>query len=431
MSEIMSESEEINIDNNNTNKFNNEDILNSSASKPSMENIELMRSSVYDEFNLDLFKYNNPEEKRIYTEGLNNYYRLKSDYNKNIQKEKLKLIEMNVSLKKKKKLYKEFKPKCINCKQTGGTVFDRKFNTEKRGVVLTAKCGNTKTPCNLDIIINLGYIYNIENQLEITKNMLEHLKQVIIKEKNDLIYGYIDSENIVELFNETKENFANTMYSFELYNSLFLNQTDNFDKNNRIIELKASIYDDIAFIKNYIRDFNKTENLQFVRDAVELYINELYSQNLSNKKSTDKMNLIEEFTKLEWPVNIVEFNPTDNTYHLVQRHYKKDSLEYNESSDFGVEKYVVGTGEKIKKKKLNKTIKKTTALTNKKNKTQKFNIIMESDESEEKNKIKNNEERNKLLSEELSIDFSQLPTNSNSNNNMDSVGSEMEKDDYL
>ena len=56
--------------------------------------------------------------------AVDQFYKLKSEYEKTLYNEKIKIIN-NDSLSKedKQKKYKLFKPKCINCKQEVGTVF--------------------------------------------------------------------------------------------------------------------------------------------------------------------------------------------------------------------------------------------------------------------------------------------------------------------
>ena len=73
------------------------------------------------------------------------YYKLKGDYNKKYQNAKKKITKSGLSLSQMKKKLKTMQMKCINCKQNGGTIFG---NTNG---ILTAKCGNTVSPCPLDL----------------------------------------------------------------------------------------------------------------------------------------------------------------------------------------------------------------------------------------------------------------------------------------
>ena len=95
-------------------------------------------------------------------EALNEYFKLKLKYEDEITKEKKKLIN-NISLSKKEKRteFLKFKPKCINCKKPGGTIFQTVFfqstDTEDSNREYRARCGIVADPCNLDI---KGYVCN-------------------------------------------------------------------------------------------------------------------------------------------------------------------------------------------------------------------------------------------------------------------------------
>jgi hypothetical protein len=74
-------------------------------------------------------------------------------------------------------------------------------------------------------------------------------------------------------------------------------------------------------------------------------------------------------------------------YHLKQMHYNPESLEYNYSDKFGVEKLVIGVGELVKKRKVNKTIKRVSGSKSK-NKTKKATMLIIEEDSEEGNSLK-------------------------------------------
>ena len=89
--------------------------------------------------------------------AIDNYFKLKQKYEKQIN-DYISKIRKNEDLTKREKqlLFKQFKPKCINCKQPGGTLFTNKDR------VLKAVCGSTE-PCKLDIEINQGKYANVIN----------------------------------------------------------------------------------------------------------------------------------------------------------------------------------------------------------------------------------------------------------------------------
>ena len=106
--------------------------------------------------------------------AIDNYFKLKQKYEKQIN-DYIGKIRKNESLTKREKrsLFKEFQPKCVNCKQVGGTLFTNKDR------VLRAKCGSAE-PCKLDIEINEGHYANVINLDENYSKNIDAIKTYII-----------------------------------------------------------------------------------------------------------------------------------------------------------------------------------------------------------------------------------------------------------
>jgi hypothetical protein len=78
-----------------------------------------------------------------------------------------------------------------------------------------ALCGDRKTPCPLDIKINLGVVYNITDDIHNDEATINNLKRDIIKAKNNLLFGYITAEVAVKFFDVIKEQVADTTTKYE------------------------------------------------------------------------------------------------------------------------------------------------------------------------------------------------------------------------
>ena len=84
------------------------------------------------------------------------------------------------------------------------------------------------------------------------------------------------------------------------------NVVDNKVTNETISKLKEEIYILINEIKMSIKQFDSTDNLQFVRDSVVIYINQLESK-------------LKELSTLKYKINLVEFDDYEGVYRLIQR----------------------------------------------------------------------------------------------------------------
>ena len=107
-----------------------------------------------------------------YYEELEEYYKLKNKYMLLKQK---KITEVTGDYGKdydqKKQILAKYKPKCINCKQEGGTIFT------ETPELLRATCGNTFSPCKLDLSIARKKFAQISQKLLLTHENLENYKK--------------------------------------------------------------------------------------------------------------------------------------------------------------------------------------------------------------------------------------------------------------
>jgi uncharacterized protein YoxC len=210
------------------------------------------------------------EEKVNYVESIFDYFKLKNKYEENLHKEKKRIFEKASSKKQGKKNVARWVPKCIQCKQPGGTLFSKNNETYH------AVCGNKQTPCNLKIEIYNGKIYPIDELL--TTFGLEELvtiKENIMKQKLDNIFTYENEKSAMKKFKENLEEFTflnnETMELIEKNNQLYKDHI-----RQDMIERKTHhIYDLISSIKELIQQYKKDGNGHLLKTAVEIQVNEL------------------------------------------------------------------------------------------------------------------------------------------------------------
>jgi len=280
----------------------------------------------------------NPEDNKEFIEGLKVYYKLKQNYEERIRNEKLKIIKMeNTSWRQKRNLFRKFIPKCINCNKGGGTLFTTKYVASDNGRRITAVCGNFEAPCSLDIAINLGNIRHVEEILREDEKDIKDLKREIIKDKNDLIFGYIDPKTAADNFEVLKQDLNDTISVYELTLDNYSYTLQKEEHKMEIEELKNDIKNDIKTIKDYFSknaDNNKAKdkaNIQANNANTIQYIVELYKKLIeSNKK----------LRSILYPIMYVDKD--DNKFRLEKREY--ESLEQNYGNKIGIEKMQVGVG---------------------------------------------------------------------------------------
>jgi len=258
-------------------------------------------------------------DKRDFLEALNNYYRLKNNYESSLDKEKNTIIQnSNLSWKEKRLEFKNYKPKCINCKRPVGTLFSRTYDEKEYTRILKAMCGDLQNPCNLNITLNIGYIDTIPNIIKEDEKDIEDAKLSIIKDKNNLLFGYITTEEALENFDKLKKDIVDITNSLESIQKLWINISDNKEKEDLLKKTQEESYLIINNIKTIVNEYDHTGNHNLINDAVNIYVNQLIP----------KLKVIMD---LKYNVNFVEFIEEENSYHLIQQKLSIQNLEFDYS----------------------------------------------------------------------------------------------------
>ena len=257
------------------------------------------------------------DEKDKITDAINEYYKLKMKYEADLSKNKKKIINnTRLSLKEKRREFAQLKPKCINCKRPGGTIFSTTFDKTADSRELKAICGIRAQPCNLNITILVGKFELFPLTLNDLSQDIKDEKTKIINNKNQNIFGYITAAQTVKLFEELKEQVSDTTALYMSYLEEYLDIIDNKQKNNDLKRDQEFFYSFLTEIHTAIGLFHSSDNTQYMRDAVDIYVNKL-------------LPLLDKIMKLKYNENKVWYNENDNTYHLIQNKCTFKDIEFN------------------------------------------------------------------------------------------------------
>jgi hypothetical protein len=251
--------------------------------------------------------------------NINEYYRLKSKYDNDNEKNKKKILNNKMlGMKEKKAEFKQLKPKCVNCGRPGGTTFASVVSKDSMGAKfreLRAFCKATE-PCGLSINIAVGNFENINDILKMIDGEIYTTKNEIIIDKNKLLFGLITTEKVLENFDLHKATIKDFTGLLETYLQIYIKITDDPETKAKLNEEIEKSYLLIQQIKTAIKNFNETNSIEFIRGGVEVYNDELRP-------------VLNEILKLKYKQNMVVFEESSNTYHLVQRAYSIKDLEMN------------------------------------------------------------------------------------------------------
>ena len=202
-------------------------------------------------------------------------------------------------------------------------------------------CGDRKDPCPFDIEINLGITYDLRDLMNENEEETKNFKHQIILDKNDFLFGYIDSEQAVQKFDEIKNEITGSIESSEYYLSLLNEKTDNVDKKNNLKKIQTEVYTNISNIKKYAEEYKKTHNKQFMSDIARIYYQDMTPR-------------LKEIMEEKYAASYVD--QENNMNILVQEPISFESVEYV-LGDTGVIKMKFGMSSTSKKEKSRKSRK--------------------------------------------------------------------------
>jgi hypothetical protein len=190
--------------------------------------------------------------------AVENYYKLKKQY----EDHKTKLIEKikskDISKQKKIKEIRNAQFKCVNCGKEGGTIF------KKDDGYLKAICGNKMDPCKLNIKI-LSSMTLSENDIHEMEAEVNAAKQNIIKLKMDTLFGYITEEESIKKFEKNVEIIKKNNVLEKTLASIFEVQNDS--KQVNLIKKKMdTVYAEMANIRELLNEYSTTKNKRLLKD---------------------------------------------------------------------------------------------------------------------------------------------------------------------
>ena len=210
-------------------------------------------------------------QKLDYLESLNDYFKLKSKYETDAHDLRKKVYKESATKAIGKKLLKQVKPKCVNCKRPVGSIFELK---DERYVAL---CGdpNAQTKCNLDIQIYRGGFSGADLFLYLFKEQVEKHKENIVREKLNVLFSYVHESTASKNFKKAMEdyNYDSSMYK-ELYDNYHAMYFDEGRK-QQIAEKIEKIDGLLKNVKHATDEYLQTNNRETLRDAMKMQIRDV------------------------------------------------------------------------------------------------------------------------------------------------------------
>lgn len=315
---------------------------NTSYNAPSLKTISFNNDSEAS------FYVEHEDEMTDYYEAIDSYYNYKEHYeaSKTAIKNKISSNHADVSWRQKRNLYRKTRPACINCKRKVGTVFATEYvedkadpnNIDKTARLLKARCGDDKEPCTLDIQIMIPHTIMFEKIFENNKKLIKTMQKMIIEEKNNAIFGYSERNSAILKFQTINNQLSSVIKDDEYVSLLFEYIANNSKKTKLLEETHTAFYTNINILRDYLAEYEKTNDDQSIVDAVTLYNDEIVPQ-------------LEQIASLKFMHQSVEMD-NNATFHLVQQEVNLPNRVYSSLDTARIVKYVVDNENIVPKKAL-------------------------------------------------------------------------------
>jgi len=212
---------------------------------------------------------NDNEDNTNYKDALNQYFRMKNEYETKIHEKKKRIYEKEPNKKMAKQLMRKYTPECIKCKRKVGTIFTRDENIYK------AICGDTQNPCNLNVELFAGFLLHFKEMFDITKEEFEETRGIIDTEKLNDMFDYVSSEDNVNLYKKTLELYTENENSYKSYIETHHNMYNNTDTVKSLHKAQDNLFSYIETSKQLIDEYKKTNNREILKTAMDLRVNEI------------------------------------------------------------------------------------------------------------------------------------------------------------
>lgn len=209
-------------------------------------------------------------KKKNYTQALNDFFKMKSKYEKKLHDLRRKAYDKATTKKMAKEAVNTVVAPCIKCKRPVGSLFSVSKDR------YTVKCGDDKEPCSLDIQLFSGDYDTKYAAAEIFKNDVSNLQIEIIRNRLNNIFDYIDDATSKEIYNNKliDYNTDNDVYTelLEIYKNTF----ENLDKKKELIEKNKELFTLIDNNKDLLDEYKQNHNKELIKEVVKTNYQDVY-----------------------------------------------------------------------------------------------------------------------------------------------------------
>ena len=137
-----------------------------------------------------------------------------------------------------------------------------------------AVCG-AKNKCNLNIKIFAGYFSNLYDYYKLFREDVEEKKSKIIKQKLDALLKYENESLSVQLFKKYMKEYTDDNIILKEITHAYNDIYSNDERSEKMNEKHREIDEIQAKMEKLLMEYKKTENRDFLNEAIRTHIDEL------------------------------------------------------------------------------------------------------------------------------------------------------------
>ena len=220
---------------------------------------------------------------------------------------------------------KSRKVKYTNNIITSQAIINTPYIFNKQNDAYTAICGDTQSPCNLNIKIYNGYYNDLETLLYGMKDEFDDSKNAIIIQKIKTIFNYLSDSQSANLFKKELSNYNDISSLYKIVLDVYDQIYNNMHKKELIIRKNAEIYELLENIKIVLNEYTTTNNIELLKTAVQMQHDDLIPK-------------IEFLRRLKY--EIMEMNSDKNgMIHLIQNPVPLSKIVYSYDEPSNIVKF--------------------------------------------------------------------------------------------
>ena len=136
----------------------------------------------------------------------------------------------------------------------------------------------------------------------------------LIKLKLDLLFNFDDEESTIKKFKQLNDSLKSNNKILKHYRDMKNDIINNSEKQERLAEIDSSLEVLVTDFKQNISQYQREGKLTVLKDAMETYVDKV-------------LPLLQEKNKLQYVYQKMEFNGSDDTYHLIQHKFLPNKME--------------------------------------------------------------------------------------------------------